>query len=43
MVKAPLTKNFKNFEDLKKEVLDLGFIRFSVNNIVYNVNDEALA
>gem|GEM_PF-2325054 len=27
-------------EYVKKEVLDMGFIRFSLNNIIYTVNDE---
>ncbi|MDR1945031.1 MAG: hypothetical protein LBQ59_02905 [Candidatus Peribacteria bacterium] len=30
IIKAPLSKDFKTFEELKKEVLDLGFIRFSI-------------
>jgi hypothetical protein len=30
MIKAPLDKKFNDFEKLKKEVLDLGFIRFSI-------------
>jgi hypothetical protein len=30
MIKAPLNKTFKSFYELKKEILDLGFIRFSI-------------
>jgi excinuclease UvrABC ATPase subunit len=42
MIKA---QNFINKKDItkdyvKKEVLDLGFIRFSLNNEIYTVNDE---
>jgi hypothetical protein len=30
IIKAPIDQKFKNLEELKKEVLDLGFIRFSI-------------
>lgn len=40
MIKAPLNKTFKSFYELKKEILDLGFIRFSIWKNIYNVNDN---
>ncbi len=33
-------KSWMTKEYVKKEVLDMGFIRFSLNNIIYTVNDE---
>ncbi|MDP2090419.1 MAG: excinuclease ABC subunit UvrA [Candidatus Gracilibacteria bacterium] len=40
IIKAPLKGKFKSFNDLKKEVLNLGFIRFSIGEEIYTVNDE---
>jgi hypothetical protein len=40
MIKAPLNKEFNSFDELKKEILDLGFIRFSVQDKIYTVNDD---
>ena len=40
LIKAPLHKEFLNFEDLKKEILDIWFIRLSIWKEIYTVNDE---
>lgn len=40
IIKAPLKWKFKSFNDLKKEVLNLWFIRFSIWEEIYTVNDE---
>jgi len=40
MLKAPLKWDFNSFDDIKKEVLDLWFIRFSIWNKIYTVNDS---
>jgi excinuclease ABC subunit A len=40
MIKSPLKWEFKDFDKLKKEVLEFGFIRFSVWDKIYTVNDK---
>lgn len=40
VIKAPLKWKFKSFGDLKKEVLNLWFIRFSIDDNIYTVNDD---
>ncbi|MCD5385263.1 excinuclease ABC subunit UvrA [Candidatus Gracilibacteria bacterium] len=40
MLKAPLKNNFTSFNEVKKEVLDMGFIRFSIDNKIFTVNDN---
>lgn len=42
MVKSPLYKKSKivSGEKLKKEILDLGFIRFELNGKLMTINDE---
>ena len=42
MIKAPLKKKwgFKDFAEVKKEVLELGFIRFSIGKKIYTINDD---
>ena len=40
MIKSPIKWVFKDFQEIKKEVLDLGFIRFSVWENIYTINDE---
>ena len=42
LVKAPLFKEKQNlsFEILKKDILDLGFIRFSLNGNIHTINDD---
>jgi excinuclease ABC subunit A len=39
-IKSPINKKFKNFEEIKEHVLDLWFIRFSIWNNIYTVNDN---
>ncbi|MDD2908038.1 MAG: excinuclease ABC subunit UvrA [Candidatus Gracilibacteria bacterium] len=39
LIKAPIKGAFANFEEIKKEVLDLGFIRFSIGSDIYTIND----
>lgn len=39
MLAAPIKWDFKSFDEIKKEVLDLWFIRFSVWDELYTVND----
>lgn len=41
MLMAPIKWNFKTFEQIKKEVLDLWFIRFLIWDNIYTVNDNA--
>lgn len=40
LIKAPLAWNFDSYEDIKKEILDLWFIRFSIWNEIYTINDN---
>jgi len=40
IIKAPIKWNFLNFEELKKEVLNIWFIRFSIWKKIYTINDE---
>lgn len=42
IIKSPLYKDKKNtsLEKIKKEILDLWFIRFSLNGKIYTVNDD---
>ncbi len=40
LIKAPIKGIFKDFEEIKKEVLDLWFIRFSVWKQIYTINDQ---
>lgn len=40
IIKAPLKWKFEGFNDIKKEVLNLWFIRFSIWDKIYTVNDE---
>lgn len=42
IIKAPLKKKwwFSSFEELKKEILDLGFIRFTIDWKLFTINDE---
>lgn len=40
IIKAPLKDDFEDFEAIKKEVLDLWFIRFSINGEIITINDE---
>ena len=44
MIKSPLYKKSKlaSGEKLKKEILDLGFIRFEMNGKLTTVNDEII-
>lgn len=39
IIKAPIKWKFKSFLDIKKEVLNLWFIRFSIWENIYTVND----
>ncbi len=39
-IKSHINKHFKNFLELKNYVLDLWFIRFSVWETIYNINDK---
>ena len=41
MIKSPLEWKFKSFDEVKKEVLDMWFIRFSIWNKIYTVNDKS--
>ncbi len=41
ILKAPVKWKFNSFDELKKEILDLGFIRFSIWKDIYTVNDSA--
>lgn len=40
LIKAPLKINIENFDDLKKEILDMWFIRFSIWSDIYTINDK---
>ncbi len=40
VIKFPLKKSFSNFEEFKKEILELGFIRFSFDWKIYSINDN---
>ncbi len=40
MIKAPIKWKLDSFDDVKKEVLDMWFIRFSIWKKVYTVNDN---
>lgn len=40
VLRAPLKWEFTSFEKVKKEVLDLWFIRFSIWDVMYTINDE---
>jgi len=40
IIKSPLKWNYDNFGELKKEVLSLWFIRFSIWDKIYTVNEE---
>lgn len=40
LIKIPLNKEFKDFNSLKKEILEKGFIRFSIWENIYTVNDN---
>lgn len=44
IIKSPLHKDKKNIslEKIKKEILDLWFIRFSLNGKIYTVNDDII-
>jgi excinuclease UvrABC ATPase subunit len=34
---APVDKKFENVDDLKREILELGFIRYMVDDKVYSI------
>ena len=40
IIKAKIKWKFKDFLDIKKELLNLGFIRFEVDDNIYTINDE---
>ncbi len=40
ILKSPISWDFEDFEKLKKQVLELGFIRFSIWDKTYTVNDN---
>ena len=40
LISAPLKGDFEDFSDLKKEILSLGFIRFSIWGDIYTINDD---
>ncbi len=40
ILKAPLKNNFTSFNEVKKEVLYMWFIRFSIDNKIFTVNDN---
>lgn len=42
MIKTPIKKSFSNIDSLKKEILDLWFIRFSIWEKIFTINDEIL-
>jgi len=43
LIKAPILKwEEKSFEGVKKTVLNLWFIRFSLNNTIYTINDDVV-
>jgi len=39
-ISAPLIWNFNDFDELKNEILSLGFIRFQINKDIYTINDN---
>ena len=41
VIRSPLSWDFSHFEVLKKEVLSLGFIRFTIQNQIFTVNDTS--
>lgn len=41
MIQAPISEKFESFSELKSAVLEMWFIRFSVNGTIYSVNDNA--
>lgn len=41
MILAPIKGPFKDFSEVKKELLELGFIRFYYEWKIYTINDEA--
>jgi len=40
MILSPVTEKYDTFELLKKDILESGFIRFSIDGQVYTVNDD---
>ncbi len=40
IIKSPLKIDIESFDELKKEILDLGFIRFSIWENIYTINDK---
>lgn len=40
LIMSPISKNIASFEEIKKEVLDLGFIRFMVGDEIFSIWDE---
>jgi len=40
MLQSPIKWDFSSFDEIKKEILDLWFIRFSVWDSIYTVNDD---
>ncbi|MDD3145230.1 MAG: excinuclease ABC subunit UvrA [Candidatus Gracilibacteria bacterium] len=40
LIKAPIKGKFNDFDEIKKEVLDLGFIRFAIGKDIYTINDN---
>lgn len=40
IIKAPFGRDFLSLNEFKKEILDLGFIRFSIWDNIFTVNDE---
>lgn len=40
LIKAPLSKLYDNIETLKKDVLDSWFIRFSIGEDIFTINDD---
>lgn len=40
LIKAPIFKEYESFSELKKEVLDAWFIRFTIWKDLYTVNDD---
>jgi excinuclease ABC subunit A len=40
LIKAPIKENYDSFDLLKKDILESGFIRFSIWEDIYTVNDN---
>jgi len=40
LISFPLKWEFKDFEEVKNEVLSLGFIRFQIDDKIYTINDN---